>query len=134
MTNQPSIPESSLEQLNLRIARLAIALGLSLHDETDVERVLAWREPPAVSQDRRGSGQNGSAWRSGRGPDQRVAHLWGELRGLMVLRYDMQLTYVEQVGVEVTRQMMVESEESLKRKGFKHGEDGVDIDRLFNGI
>jgi hypothetical protein len=64
--------------------------------------------------------------------ERRTSRTWEELRGLIVLRYDIQKHYVEQVGVVVTRQILEDAETSLERQGFKPGEDGIDIARLYN--
>ena len=116
--------ESSIEAINVRIARLAMALGVSLNNEHEVALIMS--RPQAVSMERR------TSVRTDVSPDRRMAHLREELRGLLVLRYSIEESYVDDVGVTVTRQIMVEAEEHLVRRGFKPGADGIDLDRLFN--
>jgi hypothetical protein len=120
--------EASIEGLNSRIARLAIGLGLSLQDAGDVARVMQWREATTVVQERRSSGEPLLQTSS---PERRTAQAWKELRGLIVLRYKVETDFVERVGSSATRQIMEEAEDSLARKGFKHGADGLDLNALF---
>ena len=131
----PSSPlpmDSSMDLLNSRIARLAIALGLTLQNETDVARVMGWHDPDSALSERRNSAtERRSGTRSSSGADRRVAHSWAELRGLMVLRYGMHKTTADQLGLTATRKLMEDAETSMERKGFKPGEDGVDIRRMF---
>ena len=125
-------PESPIEAINARIARLAIALGLPLNSDDEVARVMSLPALSAVSPERRGTPDRRVASRTGAGPDRRVAHQREELRGLLVLRSSVTKRYVDDAGVTVTRPIMVEAEERLVRRGFKPGADGVDLDRLFN--
>ena len=123
--------ESSIEELNARIARLAIALGVSLKNDAEIAHVMTWHEEVPVSPERRGTAERPDAFRTGSSPDRRVAHQREELRGLLVLRYGVETRYVDEVGVTVTRQILVEAEAHLVRAGFKPGADGMDLDRLF---
>lgn len=125
-------PESPIEAINARIARLAIALGLPLNSDDEVARVMSLPALSAVSPERRGTPDRRVASRTGVGPERRVAHQREELRGLLVLRYSITKRYVDDAGVTVTHQIMIEAEERLVRRGFKPGADGVDLDRLFN--
>lgn len=123
--------ELGLEELNARIARLAIALGVSL-DRDDLVAQLMHQLPPAqVPVERRsGPAERRTTVRPGAGPDRRRAHKLTELRGLLVLRYSVEKSYVDQVGVTATRQMLVEAEEHLARDGFKPGADGINLTTL----
>jgi hypothetical protein len=112
--------ESSIEALNARIARLAIALDVSLKSDAEVAHVMNRRLVSAVS--------HGSQTTS----DHHMAYKWEELRGLLVLRYGVETRYVDQVGVIATRQILIEAEAHLMREGFNPGDDGIDLDRLFN--
>lgn len=123
--------ESSIEALNARIARLAIGLGVSLKSDDEVIRVMSRQQMVLVSHERRVGLERREASRTGSGPERRVAHQWEELRGLLVLRYDVETRYVDEVGVTATRQILVEAEAHLERAGFKPGADGVHLDRLF---
>jgi hypothetical protein len=92
--------ETALQGLNMRIARLAIALGLEL--DTDVGLRMAL-EP-------------------GLTPHQRP--FLDELRGLLTLRYQMEKQFVDEVGNQLTHQIVAEVEQHMERIGFKHGMDG----------
>lgn len=125
---------SSIEALNARIASLATGLGVSLKNNDEVVRVLSRPPTLAVPHERRAALDPGDESRMGRSPDRRTAHKWEELRGLLVLRYSIQSRYVEEVGVVATHQILVEAEEHLIRRGFNAGDDGIDLDRLGNGL
>jgi hypothetical protein len=101
---------SSMETLNIRIARLAIGLDVSLSSRSEV--ALLMTSHPAQS-------------------DLPLARQREELRGLLVLRYGVETSYVEQVGSTATRQILVEAEQHLLLKGFHLGDDGIDPDFLF---
>jgi hypothetical protein len=122
--------EVAMEDLNARIARLAIALGLSLQDEQDMARVMSAQGSTPPGQERRSAPAGQPAARSFDGAERRKQHSWAELRGLIVLRYDMQKHSVEQVGLVATRLLMGEAEDHLSRRGFKPGVDGVHLDSL----
>lgn len=113
--------ESTVTELTMRIARLAIALGLKLDAETDVHRVLHHAEPP-VTQDEQA---------------HRVLHLraraWTELRGLLVLRYELERHLIEDMGLHLSRRILEDAELHLAIAGFKPGIDGLhlDIHQLF---
>lgn len=125
---------TSIEELNARIARLAIALGVSLQSDHEVIRAMNHASAPGMSTERRSAAPDRRAGsRSDSGSDRRVASKHVELRGLLVLRYGVELRYAEQVGVTVTRQILVEVEAQLERDGFRPGADGVDLRRLFDG-
>lgn len=125
--------ESSIEELNTRIARLAIGLGVSLQNEVEIARVMSQQHPAAaVTTERRDSPDRREAARTGSGPDRRASHMREELRGLMVLRYSVETRYVNEVGVTATRQILVEAEAHMERVGFQPGADGINLDRLFN--
>lgn len=128
--------EGSMEELNARIARLAIALGVPLNTDQDVQHVMSKSfqqvAPPQAlprAGDRREAQSThfkGLDRRSG--TDRRLAYKWEELRGLLVLRYGVEKTYVQQVGLDATRQIMTTAEQHLQRDGFRPGADGVDLD------
>jgi hypothetical protein len=123
--------ESSIEALNVRIARLAIGLGVSLTSDADVAQVL--RRQPALPTllERRLAKDTPPALPAGSGADRRKAHQWEELRGLLVLRYGVETRFVDLLGVGVTRQLLVDAEAHMVRDGFRPGADGMDLDRLF---
>ena len=123
--------ESSIENLNARIARLAIGLGISLDREDEVARLMSQNQPASALTHERRNVLELSAVSEHKGPDRRMAHKRQELRGLLVLRYGVETRYVDEVGVVATRQIMVEAEAQLVRDGFKPGADGINLDRLF---
>lgn len=121
---------ASIEELNARIARLAIALGVSLDTPDSVERVIAEAGtkvravPPAGMPDRRAARAPHS------GPDRRQTHKWVELRGLMVLRYGVERQTIENYGLDATRSLMTAASDHMTREGFKPGADGLDLTHL----
>lgn len=112
--------ESSLEELNARIARLAIGLGVSLKNENELAGVIRQFQVQAELPELQST------------PERRLAAKWTELRGLLVLRYGVERRFVDQVGATATRQLLVEAEERLARVGFEPGADGIDLHRLFD--
>jgi len=105
----------SMGQLSERIARLSIALGVSLHKDADLARVM--------SQPNLGEAQNAS--------ERRQSGRWRELRALLVLRYGLQKRCLDDAGADVTRQMLSEHQERMQRDGFKAGADGFHLSRMF---
>ncbi len=118
---------ASLEALNARIARLAIGLGISLDDRACMEKLMHQSAPPPVVQERRVARQ--SSYPAG-SVERRTAHQREELRGLLVLRYQMEASSVTDNGLEMTRQILQETEEHLVQKGFKPGADGLGLDEF----
>lgn len=114
--------ELSIEALNARIARLAIALDVSLKSDDEIARVMNRHLVPAVPHENQAN------------PDHHMAYKWEELRGLLVLRYGVETRYVDQIGVIATRQILIEAEAHLVREGFNPGDDGIDLDRLLKEI
>jgi hypothetical protein len=103
-----------LQDLDAQIARLAHATGISLDDREGLREAL--RLQP-------GSADDSQAERR-----HQRAHL--ELRGLLVLRYDVIRKFTEQIGAEATRDLLVEAEGHLDAIGFAHGSDGLHLDTL----
>ena len=136
--------ESSIEVLNARIARLAIGLGISLKNDFEMAHVMLRQQVPDGLTERRLTPDRREATRADAGPDRRVStHLYStsdvrvarqleELRGLLVLRYSMETSYVDEVGVTATREILVEAEMHLMRDGFEPGADGIDLNRLLD--
>ena len=116
---------ASLEALNARIARLAIGLGVSLDDRANMEQLMHQSVGVPVIQERRVARQ--SSYSAG-SVERRTAHLREELRGLLVLRYQMEASSVSDNGLEMTRQILQETEAHLVQKGFKPGADGLGLD------
>lgn len=119
-------------ELNARIARLAIGLGVSLESEADIARVMHKAHPASnFTHERRSSQSSVDTFHPGANPDRRVAHKMEELRGLLVLRYSVENQFVNDIGVDATRKILTDSESKLEREGFKPKADGIDLNRLF---
>lgn len=121
----------SFQELSVRIVRLSVALGVSLKDERDLQRVLSRPATPAPTNDRRSTPDRRAGDRAGRGPDRRVAHQWEELRGLLVLRFGVEKRCLDEFGIDVTRRILTETQAQLERAGFERGADGIDVERRF---
>jgi len=119
----------ALGDLNARIARLAMGLGLSLRQEPDIQRVITYQKPH-VSVERRTQSDRRSGVRSS-SSDRRASQQWEELRGLVVLRYELELKYAQEMGASVTRDIFTEASARLIRDGFAVGMDGMDLKKLF---
>lgn len=102
----------AFERLNMRIARLAIALGLEL--DTDAGLNLALESDLALE------------------PHQRVFR--DELRGLLTLRYQMETQLVDEIGSSNMHTLVSEVEKHMDRVGFRHGVDGIHEDQLFPNV
>jgi hypothetical protein len=122
---------TSLEALNVRIARLAIGLGVSLQSDDEMARLMSRPALVATVPERRSLSERRTSEHAGAGPERRVAHQWEELRGLLVMRYSVETRCVDEVGVEATQQIMALAEVHLERDGFKPGADGIKLERLF---
>lgn len=130
-----------MEALNARIARLAIGLGISLKNDVEVAQVMVRHQITLEGYERR---QADDQYAEHAGVDRResvhlcstsdvrVARKLEELRGLLVLRYGMETSYVDEIGATATRQILLEAEEHLARDGFEPGADGIDLNRLFD--
>lgn len=120
----------SVEELSARIARLAIGLGVSLKTDGEVAHAMSY-QTLTVQYERRTTADRRDASRPGGTAGRRQSHLRDELRGLLVMRYDIETRYVDAIGVVATRQILIEAEAHLARDGFQPGASGVDLDRLF---
>jgi hypothetical protein len=122
--------ESSMEAINVRIARLAMGLGVALDRSDELQRVMSRPPLATVPNDRRRSAEHPGA-RTSYTVERRVAYQWEELRGLLVLRYGVETRCVDELGVAATRGLMAEAEGHLERDGFKPGADGVNLEQMF---
>ena len=120
---------ASMEALNVRIARLASALHVSLDDPSAVATLMS--EPTQVVLNERRKVQIAPA-ELHISADRRQAHQREELRGLLVLRYHLETTCINDNGLRVTCAAMTQAEEHLIRQGFKPGADGLGLDDFFN--
>nr|WP_319563947.1 hypothetical protein [uncultured Rhodoferax sp.] len=120
---------ASMEALNARIARLAMALNVALNDRAAVDALMAQPQIRVVENERRRATDNAYAVRVT--SERRQAHKREELRGLLLLRYHMETTSLTDNGWSVTRQAMVQAEEHMARQGFKLGADGLGLNDFF---
>jgi len=118
---------ASLEALNARIARLAIGLGIALDDRACMDQLMHQSATSPVLHERRVARQSTHPAGS---VERRTAHQREELRGLLVLRYQMEASSVTDNGLEITRQIVHEAEEHLVLQGFKPGADGSGLDEF----
>ena len=108
----------SFADLNARIARLALFVGASLASEADIQRIVHrqvafFQQHPSLM-----DGQHPHI------PHDRQAMEWEELRGLLVLRCNMMAGMLDDLGLDLTEQIVKQAEEHLERVGFKRGADG----------
>jgi len=123
---------ASVEVLNARIARLAMALGIELNNRAEVDALMATRQIQPVAVERRLARADESAAKVT--PERRTAHRREELRGLLVLRYHLEANSLNNNGLTVTRQALTQAADHLVRQGFKPGADGLGLDDLFNAV
>ena len=123
---------ASLEALNARIARLAMALGIALDDEANLRALVASPQIKPVAVERRDTSQSVVSAVIREGPERRVAHQREELRGLLTLRYHLEASSVNEHGLALTRQVLADAQDHLVRQGFKPGADGLDLDHFFS--
>jgi len=120
---------TAMEGLNVRIARLASALHVPLNEPMAMDVLMATCQTQPMVTERRSAyldlvQVDGSA-------DRRRSHLQEELRGLLVLRFQLEAASLNNNGLRVTLQAMTQAEEHLIRQGFEPGADGLDLDELF---
>ncbi len=116
----------SVEQLSARIARLATILGVDLQNDSEIHRVLNIDGGAPGGYERRRSASQPP------GPERRKSNQQEELRALLVLRYSMSRRYVDRIGVQATRHVLVNAQEQMELDGFKPGASGADVRRLFD--
>lgn len=124
--------ENFMEDINSRIARLSIALGISLKSEADVVAVINQLRNMSVTPERRHTADRRAGERAGMSAERRASYFRAELRGLLVLRYGVEQRLVEQMGYHETRQILSEAEAHLVRNGFKPGVDGMLLGHNFD--
>lgn len=113
--------DKSMAELNARIARLAMAIGISLENEDDVRHILMHRP-------------DSHPLHAAQGPAfQKLEHehVLIELRGLLVMRYGIERHIAEDQGASVTRRVLEQAQSELTKHGFKPGADGLDLEQLF---
>lgn len=110
--------EQVCEDLNLRIARLAMVLGVALEKPEELARVI---DHPVPSP---GTLPCGCA-------ERREAETRTELRGLLLLRGELEKRCVDEFGPVAAGEMLLDVEAEMARHGFAPGADGLDVRALF---
>ena len=128
--DQTSRLAASMEALNARIARLAMALDVDLDDRAAVDALMVKQLTFPGEAERRSASAAGS--HDTVTSERRQAHKREELRGLLILRYQMETTSLNDNGFEATRQVMAQAEAHLVRQGFKPGADGLGLNDFFD--
>lgn len=113
--------DRSLGELNTRIARLALALGISLENEEDVLSILR-HQPDAHPM----HAEQGARFQA-----LEHEHVIIELRGLLIMRYGIEQHAAEDQGVSVVRRVLEQAQAEMSKHGFKPGADGLNLDQLF---
>ncbi|MCX7252112.1 MAG: hypothetical protein NTX37_11585 [Burkholderiales bacterium] len=109
--------KNSLADLNARIARLSIFLQLPLDTEAQVQLIVERTHPLFQRHDAQQAG-------AAAGGQHRQGHALEELRGLLVLRCKVMAKLLDNLGLELTGQIVNQAEDHLDRLGFKPGADG----------
>ena len=117
---------ASVEQLSARIARIATALGVDLQNDSEIHRVLNIDGGAPGGYERRRSASQPP------GPERRKSNQQEKLRALLVLGYSMSRRYVDRIGVQATRHVLVNAQDQMELDGFKPGASGADVRRLFD--
>jgi hypothetical protein len=113
--------DKSMGELNARIARLALALGVSLENEEEVRSILSHRPDARPMHAEQGP----------RFQQMEHEHVLIELRGLLIMRYGIERHVAEDQGASVVRRVLEQAEAELSKHGFKPGADGLDLEQLF---
>ena len=122
---------ASLESLSERITRLSIGLGIKLDDHQAVQQLMDQPQTRLETERRAVPAKGAPAFQSMTG-ERRAAHWREELRGLLVLRYHMETSSLNDNGLELTREIVALAEYRLEQRGFKPGSNGLDAGGLFN--
>ncbi len=107
--------EGRLEKLDERIAALSHLLDARLEQHGQLQQWL--HQQPATPQ-------------SGPHQSTRESRLRSELRGLLVLRYQIITRYCNELGAPLALQLVCYAEERLEAKGWAPGVDGLDVQAL----
>lgn len=117
--------EHSLEDLNARIARLALFLGIALDDAHALQAVI---NAPAAPHVERRCASPADCLHTG--PERRREREREELRGLLVMRYQLEAQSLGDQGYAITREVWAQAHAHLMQQGFKPGADGSTLDAL----
>lgn len=121
--------QSVIGDMNERIARLAIALRIPLQSDQDVINAIQVLQSPQVGQERRHTADRRSPERLAASPERRASYQRNELRGLLVLRYGVELRLAESMGASVTQAVMDGAASHLEKHGFAPGAGGAQLHR-----
>ncbi len=113
--------EQMLGELSARIARLAISLDAPIATAADRQRILD-RQGPHFSPHGRPDGVAPAS-----GPEQRLQRSWEELRGLIILRYEVLIHAASELGPQRTSQLILKVTIELELDGFRRAVDGFDL-------
>lgn len=111
----------SFVELNARIARLAMMVDAPLTSEQDIQKIIHRQTGNFQAT------TDTAVTQSGAGTSGRLAQQWNELRGLLVLRCNLITQMLDDLGLELTEQVVMQGEEHLERVGFKRGADGFHL-------
>lgn len=106
---------AQLEELGARISRLAQMLRVPLETREQIDRALL-RDT------------------DGPEPTGRQGHMREELRGLLVLRYEVVTRLAGDVGSQATRDILLCAQDRLLCEGFAPQAPGMRLEMLFDGI
>ncbi len=120
---------TSLDALNVRIARLAMALDVPLNDAHALARLIDQPQTERPSRRTASSVPRPIAITA----EHRALHLFAELRGLLVLRYTLQTRSMADNGLAITQQIMMQTDAHLQRLGFAPGAGGCLVARRPDG-
>ena len=114
----------TLTELNVRIARLAGALRIPIHTETAIQEALNFA-PPTQGIERRSDAERRSAVRAAASPERRTNLQRFELRGLLVLRFGIEIKLVELIGAAPSRRIIGSLDQAAERRGVPPAADGT---------
>lgn len=117
--------EQAFVELNARIARLAVLLGIEMDGRAaTIQHIL--QHGPHELERLQAEGESGNP------QALRQAREWEELRGLITLRFGLLARTVETLGLDATRRITALAEDDLDRHGFRHGADGFALLQVLN--
>lgn len=109
----------NFESMNARIALLAKGLDVSLETAAQVQAVLQCDSDCAAPQG-----------------NPRLARMREELRGLLVMRYELvtRMAKSDWVGAQAARDILLSANDRLLAKGFDASDPGMNLRPFFDGI
>lgn len=125
ISSQASDLAGSLEELNTRIARLSLFLEADIVSDDALDQIFE-RRIPQLQHPAFAAGPN-----SMQSLERRQHNDWEELRGLLILRCEIMTNYIDEFGLETTRELAETAEAALEAHGFKPGADGLRLFRRY---